>query len=357
MRVNLPLIYKQTDPRWGNVLLGFGTDPSDNLYNFGCVVTCLTMTACYYGRNETPPTINQKLKDKNAFTSATPNGPKDLYVPGGLSKVFTDIKETRTVTPSKLTDGQVADIKNALDQHYPVMIGLDYNPKTPLADYHFVLIVDYNPNDENDFTIADPLTGGTRSLKDYLGWYKPSARNTIESYVVFSGKVPDDNSSMIQVPAKVWPEVVHGSTEWDKTVEEYLPDNDPKKTNFESVQSVVGGYKSRITTIQNELDQTHQKVKELEVEKSNHDKKLADLKDECQRKISLLEQEIKVLEEFRKLKQSYEGTISDLEGRLRVANETIISLKKQLATGENGNDLVSALIELITTINEILKKR
>jgi hypothetical protein len=49
-----------------------------------------------------------------------------------------------------------------------------------------VTIVAYNPDDENDFTVLDPIDGKFRSLKKYLGFFMPSARRTIEAYVVYS---------------------------------------------------------------------------------------------------------------------------------------------------------------------------
>jgi uncharacterized protein YvpB len=228
MRITLPVIFSQFDPRWAAIFLGFNNSNPYNIYNYGCLITCLAMLSKYYGQDENPQTINDKLKDVKGFSAASGD-----YVWGSITKLFKDIKEKLVVTPDVLTDAQIGEIKTAIDQGFPVMIQLDYNPKTVENETHYVLIVDYNPNDENDFTIADPLGGKQHSLKDYLGWYKPSARKTINQYIVYSGNVPAHGSDMIDVPAKDFPNLVHGSSEWDKTVHEYIgPDADPKSTKL-----------------------------------------------------------------------------------------------------------------------------
>lgn len=62
----------------------------------------------------------------------------------------------------------------------------------------------------------------------------------------YSNNVP---ASQIAVDASVFPGLVHGSTEWDETVEEYKPGADPKKTLFEDVKSVINGKLSQITSL------------------------------------------------------------------------------------------------------------
>jgi uncharacterized protein YvpB len=84
-----------------------------------------------------------------------------------------------------LKDSDINAIKDAIDAGFPVMIWLDYNPRTVKNDMHWVLIIGYDPTDENNFTIADPIDGKEKSLKKYLGWWKPSARRAIEAYVIY----------------------------------------------------------------------------------------------------------------------------------------------------------------------------
>lgn len=175
--------YSQNDSRWKNILLGFNTDSKYTIGNYGCLITCLAMVSSYYGEENTPLEINDKLKAKNGFVS------DGLYIWNAIEKIL-DIKENSFVTPTLLTDIQMNDIKTQIDNGYPVMLCIDAVPSTSALDMHFVLATAYNPSDENDFTIVDPWDGQEKSLKKYLGFLKPSARKTIERYTVYIGNVP-----------------------------------------------------------------------------------------------------------------------------------------------------------------------
>ena len=165
-------------------MLGFNTNLPYNIYNYGCLITCLAMLSKYYGKEETPLTINKKLIEKKGYTDKSGD-----YIPDSIEKIYSDITESRVLTPNVLSDAQINDIKSAIDYGFPVMIQLDFNPKDVDADMHFVLITDYDKNDENNFTIADPIDGTIKSLKNYLGWFRPNARKTIEQYYIYKGPV------------------------------------------------------------------------------------------------------------------------------------------------------------------------
>jgi len=186
-KIQLPTIYSQWDSKWSNDILGFNaTNSGFDIYNYGCLITCIAMVLEYYGKKETPKDVNEDFRDSNGFPPNSGN-----YVWGSAQKTFKQIKEeVHTITPYSLTDEQMQEIRGSLDIGYPVMVELDYNPKTVKLDMHFVLIVGYNPADENDFVIIDPLGGVERSLKHYLGWFRPNARKTIESYTIFKGEIP-----------------------------------------------------------------------------------------------------------------------------------------------------------------------
>jgi hypothetical protein len=239
MLVTVNPVFSQSDQRWANVLLGFNTDAKYNLLNYGCLITCLAMAACFFKFPETPDSINEKLKalpEGEGF--AKDNG---LYAHGGFNKVFPSITEEFYDTPAALTDEQLTLIKSSLDQGKLVMVQLDYNPKTLTADTHYVLIVGYDLTDENNFTIADPLGGRVHSIKDYLGWLKPSVRNTIEEIYIYSSttmnvvtsapivpeiKVVSPVSEPVQTPAALpanYDNIVRMSTGFKELVQEYVP--------------------------------------------------------------------------------------------------------------------------------------
>ncbi len=332
MRVELPIKYSQLDSRWGDIILGFNPGLPWNIYNYGCLLACLAMVARYFGKDVNPLTLNDLFKSMGAGKAFKAGSGE--YVSGGLHLLYRDVAEKQTLTPDLLTDAQIGEIKDALDHGFPVVIQLDYNPKTVQNDMHFVTIVDYNPNDENDFTIADPLTGGTRSLKDYLGWFKPNARNTIEQYIIFSGKVPENTSATIPVLKTDFVNIVHGSTEFDKTVNEYLPGNDPKQTSFDQVKNVINGIKSRLTDITNQLG-----VAQTEVE--NRIEQISRLKDQV-----LQEQKLRadLNGKLTDALKSNSGIVGVYEGQLKVKQGVIDQYAKD--KGALAKQLTQAQIDL-----------
>ncbi len=56
-----PKYLSQRDPRWANEKLGF--DNTVTIGTDGCALVCLTMLVNGYGFNETPSSMNRKLKD------------------------------------------------------------------------------------------------------------------------------------------------------------------------------------------------------------------------------------------------------------------------------------------------------
>lgn len=172
-----PKVYSQKALPWGKEKLG----QSDlEIEDYGCLETNLTNIANYFGHSINPSSMNKKINDIAGFMGAD-------YKWGALPKVFSDIKENYQRTSSKLTDEQVAEIKQSIDDGNPVMIWIDYNPATVKNDMHWVVIIGYDCNDENNFTIIDPIDGKTRSLKEYLKFLIGTMRRTIEAYVIYSG--------------------------------------------------------------------------------------------------------------------------------------------------------------------------
>lgn len=324
MKVNLPILFSQTDSRWDTIFLGFNTALPYNIHNYGCLLCCWAMCDKYFGKDTDPARLNAMYVSMGTGKAFDKGG---NYIPGGNNLAFGDIKESRTATPSTLTDAQINTIKTSLDNGYPVIIGLDYNPKDVDYDSHFVVIVDYDPSDENNFTIADPLGGRLHSLKDYLGWYKPSARVTIESFVTMTGPKPKLNGDTVPVLKKDYDQYIKNSDQWQKLVKYLKPENDPNVTPFEDMQTVIAGIKSRQTDLENQLRQAIADKAAAETEVANQKDKLANTEAECQRTLKLQKAEYDALKatipDVAKLKGQYEGTIEDLEGQLREAQKTV----------------------------------
>ena len=355
------------DSRWASSLLGFNKDPQYNFYNYACLVCCLAAVSSYYGHSLNPQEMNNKLKALGPGAGFTINAGN--YVRGAITKVFSDIKERLITTPAPLTDGQWGEIKTNLDAEHPVMLQIDVNPRTVQNETHYVLAVDYNPSDENDVTIMDPLGGKLRSLKDYLGWYRPSMRKTVEKYILFNGPKPKaQDPGAVVVPGDVYPDIIHGSTEWDKTSAEYLPEKNPKQTGFEEVQRVVNGYKSLATQRENERNDAQKARAVAETQVGNLTEKLANIEAKCQREIELKNAEIDALSSnskaIEKLKGEYQGTISALESQLRdaqkasgLANTRITELENELEAAKKGKEVMDQANILKQILELVFGKR
>lgn len=260
MKLRLPTIYSQWDSRWASEMLGFNTVYPYNIYNYGCLITCIAMVCKYYGKEDTPSTINKKLKDKNKFVSG------GLYVWGGIQSVYTSIKEKKTDTPSPLTDTQINEIKASLDKGYPVMAMVDYNPDDVDIDMHYVLIIGYNPDDENDFTIADPLGGQVVSLKKYIRGFWKSARTVINQYIIYEGTPPVQGSLLT----------------WDEMRVLEVP-----KENFEGKTKTVEFYFNEW-----EVEKKRAEKAEKEIEDKVHDAQV-DAQIQCNKEIGIVQEEYK----------------------------------------------------------------
>jgi hypothetical protein len=239
------------------------------------------MISSYYGQDETPSTINNKLKSVNGFVSG------GLYVWGSFPKI-TDIEEAKTNTPLPLTDAQIANIKDNIDKGFPVMVQLDFNPKTVGFDMHYVIINGY---DGDEFFIIDPIDGTEQSINRYLGWYKPSVRNTIEQYIVYMGEVVFDGV----------------------TLEELLKTDVPKK-NFEGNIRNVEFY-----------------FREWEIEKTQNQ----NLSNEFNKKMEEYQEEVEsLLERNRELQDTYLKYKTDSDEVMQQLQEDKIKAEETLSTCE-----------------------
>jgi hypothetical protein len=318
------------------------------------------MLSQYFGKGETPATINEKLKGVNGFVTG------GNYIWGSITKIHKDITETVIETPLPLTDGQINKIKQEIDEGYPVMCQIDYNPQTVKSDQHFVLIVGYNPAEENDFTIADPLGGAEVSLKKYLGWLKPSARKSIDKFICYRGPKPKITADMIPILKEHFKVFVHNDQQWHKLIAYLELGTDPNTTQFEDVQRVIAGYKSNKTDLENRLNNKEEELRRALTEIENQKDKLANTIKECQTTIDLKNAECKALAQnasnVSKLKEEYEGKILLIQGNLREAQKTvglkdleISSLKSQLSACKNGLPSETVINKLINLLKKIKK--
>jgi len=352
-KINLPIVYSQSDTRWANLLLGFNTDPQYNFYNYACLITCLTNICRYFGYDDTPVTINQKLINLGVNVGFSVGSA--LYVWGALTKIYPEIKEKLiNIGDTPVSDVQMAEIRNALDNGMPVMLQLDYNPKTVNNDTHYVIAIDYNSNDQNDITIADPIGGKIHSLKDYLGWIRPSAKNSIFQYIIFTGSKPSINADTIPVAKKDFENLVNKSTQFDKIVHYVIGDNaNPVNTSFEDIQRVIAGFKSDATTAKNTLIATQMEVIKANSEITNKNDQLSNMQIECQREIKIEKDRYSGLKgtmpNIAKIEALYIPQIKDLQSKLRDKQIEVGKFNLQLNACRAGQQKIN-IIKILSSI-------
>ena len=219
MKINLPKIYSQNDERWKNKTLG----TKGTIGAYGCLLTNIAMLCVYFGKNETPDTLNEKLKTNGGYV----NG--NLYVWGALTKIYPDITyQGQVLTPNPLTKTQMDFIKARINEGYPVVLQIDTIPSTSQLDEHWILAVDYNGD---DFIIVDPWDGAVKKITSWgvqpqkliyaYAWYKGTPAKPTGDY--FLG-IDLNNKESVKVCVQTWKDVVDGKfikkEEYDKVVNE-----------------------------------------------------------------------------------------------------------------------------------------
>lgn len=177
--MQLPKIYSQNDPAWKTEILG----TKGTIGAYGCLMTCATMTCCYFNHNETPHTLNERLKANGGYS----NG--NLFVWSVLTKIFPDVKWVGSVTqtPAELTTAQMNTIRDTIDKGYPVFLKIDTIPATSSLDEHWILAYDY---EGDDFMVADPWDGAKKRITSW--GVKP--QKLIWGYSHYSG-TPAENTA------------------------------------------------------------------------------------------------------------------------------------------------------------------
>jgi hypothetical protein len=339
MKITLPNVYSQFASEHAKLLLGNNTNPIYNFHNYGCLVCSLTSVANYFGHAISPIEMNNRLREIGGF----PEGSGE-YVHGSLSKLFPDITE-KVVKINPLQDENLNEIKGALDQGFPVIVGLDYNPRTLQAESHYSILVDYDASNENNFTLADTLGGRVHSLRDYLAFLKPSARKSIFQYFVFSGQVQVKPSPAPEpVPAEVpeasalpanYTEIIHKASQWDDTVK-YLELTKPSnQAMFEDAKKVIAGYKSRVTDLDNKKTEAEKKAAEKDVIIDNQKVDIGRLREEVSRIDRLRKAEVDNLKKnvpnFDTLQRQYEGVVKEMQGTIESQSGELKDMRIQVA--------------------------
>jgi SH3 domain-containing protein len=136
----------QRDPRWKDVPLGFG-DNRTAIGSDGCLLTCVAMVANGFGFQETPATLNDKLKALGpgaGFSGA-------LLVFSGVGQALPGLL-LKNVVRCRDAAAPMTDIDAALDAGKPVIVELDQSPLPGFQNHWVVLYA----RQGGDYLILDP---------------------------------------------------------------------------------------------------------------------------------------------------------------------------------------------------------
>ncbi|HET9908454.1 MAG TPA: hypothetical protein VFQ23_17525 [Anaerolineales bacterium] len=143
----------QNDEKWKNTKLG---NSSETIGGWGCLLTSVTMMLNGIGYNETPESVNQKMKGAGGFQGA-------FFIPSVLPYVwpncaYRDMQPCEGSVPVSMIDSAVAAGK-------PVILQVDWNKQAGIQT-HFVLVKEKKGN---DYVIYDPYKyGGDGPDKEVL---------------------------------------------------------------------------------------------------------------------------------------------------------------------------------------------
>ncbi len=145
----------QNDPKWTSIPLG--NQSAETIGSWGCLLTSMTMMLNGLGYQETPVTVNDKMKANGGFQGA-------LIIPVVLPVQYPNVVY-RTFTPCTNSPAPLADIDAALAAGKPVIVQVDWSPTVGIQT-HWVLIKD---KAGNDYSIYDPYRyPGDDPTKDVL---------------------------------------------------------------------------------------------------------------------------------------------------------------------------------------------
>jgi len=132
----------QNDPAWENVKLG--NQDKETIGSWGCLLTSLTMVVNGYGCDETPETMNEKLKSAGGF-----QGP--LLTPAAVPAVCSRVIY-KGYQPCEDSPAPLSKIDAAIAAGKPVIVQVDWSPRAGLQT-HWVVLYD---KDGDDYYMMDP---------------------------------------------------------------------------------------------------------------------------------------------------------------------------------------------------------
>ena len=135
----------QNDEKWKNAKLG---NSKETIGGWGCLLTSAAMMLNGIGYNETPETVNEKMKAAGGFQGA-------FFIPSVLPYVWPNCAY-RDMQPCETSPAPLAQIDAAVRSGKPVILQVDWNKQAGIQT-HFVLVKEKKGN---DYVLYDPYKYG-----------------------------------------------------------------------------------------------------------------------------------------------------------------------------------------------------
>jgi hypothetical protein len=144
----------QNDEKWKNTKLG---NSSETIGGWGCLLTSVTMLLNGIGYNETPETVNEKMKKAGGFQGA-------FFIPSVVPFIWPNCAY-RDMQPCESLPAPIAQIDAAVAAGKPVILQVDWNKQVGIQT-HFVLVKEKKGK---DYILYDPYKyGGDGPDKEVL---------------------------------------------------------------------------------------------------------------------------------------------------------------------------------------------
>ena len=185
-------ILYQNDEKWKNVKLGQSSD--ETIGGWGCLLTSVTMMLNGMGYNETPETVNEKMKSSGGFQGA-------FFIPSILPYAYPNV-QYKNMQPCEAYPAPIGQIDAEVAAGKPVILQVDWNKQAGVQT-HFVLIKEKRGA---DYILYDPYKyGGDGPDKDVLltQRYKyngATLETEISAVLWFDGTIPASPPKQTKVP-------------------------------------------------------------------------------------------------------------------------------------------------------------
>lgn len=317
IKVALKTKYSQNDPRWKNS--GLGTLGTIGAY--GCLETDATNITNYYGSDETPLTVNEKMKANKGFVNAqggTTNA--NLFNWSVFASLFKLKYSGKFSNSAALTKVQMDQIKSSLDKGYPVLLQIDTIPATSALDEHWITAIGY---DGDDFIVHDPWDG---AIKRITSW-GVAPQTLIYDWCWFEGSVPKQGTVDVSMTiAKSERDFLVSRATVAKEVATYLDIPDPDHASIDTFMKTIAGIKGSITNLQTQLKDKNIDLEKAKVEVSNRVEQIARIETNCQNDSAMYLDQIGKLNDLIRNQPSVQGS---QDTRVQELKEQVDTISKE----------------------------